>query len=172
MRRRPDTVSILTYLITCVNYMFTPVISVRSDAEWRSLQVLTHADLFVMESKRSTLFTFAGKLLAFGIIAGLAATTFAADPPRAGSAPVPYGYAPNYRAIVAQNRDAVVCIAAESREPEGEQESPESNPFGDDPYFRFFRGLPGPRGSTPMRSLHAEEQILKTGKVEHARLGV
>jgi len=126
-----------------------------------------------MELKRSTLFVSASGLLACGIVAGWTATTLASGstlaaepsaPIRMASAtapaPIPYGAAPDYRAIVAQNRAAVVGITAEGRAPSSEQEfsrgfggGRDDNPFGDDPFFRFFRELPMPRNNTPERAL-------------------
>jgi serine protease Do len=120
-----------------------------------------------MQLKRSTLLVSAGGLLASGIVGGWSATTLArsgaalatdASPAQHSvSAPtardVPYGYAPDYRAIVAQNRDAVVGITAESDESESEDQRPDSDQSGDDPFFRFFRGLPIPRDNTPTRAL-------------------
>ena len=71
--------------------------------------------------------------------------------------PIPLGTAPNYRAIVAQNRGSVVGItvagelkaAAEQPQPFG------GNPFGDDdnnPFSQFFRQMPHPHGNQPMHA--------------------
>ena len=77
--------------------------------------------------------------------------------------PIPLATAPNYRAIVAQNRAAVVGITADSR-----PDSPDANGisqsysfgpdpfnglFGSDPFFEFFRNLPMPHGNLRMRAL-------------------
>jgi len=127
-----------------------------------------------MELKRSTVFISASGLLALGIAAGWTAPSalrsgaaMAAESSagvRAVSAPqppgpVPYGYAPDYRTIVAQNRAAVVGITVESHTPVSERGfsrgsgDAQDSPFGDDPFFRFFRELPIPRNNTPTRSL-------------------
>jgi serine protease Do len=75
--------------------------------------------------------------------------------------PVPPVGAPNYREIVARNRAAVVGISSveEVKAASGpfEFKSPfEGSPFGDqDPFFRFFRSIPGPLGppvQVPMRA--------------------
>jgi serine protease Do len=68
--------------------------------------------------------------------------------------------APDYRAIVAQNKPAVVGITSESSV---SVEPPFGAPFGEgpfmwgvpenDPFFQFFRELPVPRGSLRARSL-------------------
>jgi serine protease Do len=75
-------------------------------------------------------------------------------------APIPLGTAPNYRAIVAQNRDAVVGITT-AGEMKVSSVQPFGvipfgpNPFGDDdggdnnPLSQFFRHLPSPRGHVP-----------------------
>jgi serine protease Do len=67
--------------------------------------------------------------------------------------PIALGTAPNYRAIVAQNRDSVVGITIE-----GEMKTssdPGGNPFGNDggdnPLSQFFRQMPRPR-SQPMHA--------------------
>ncbi len=72
-------------------------------------------------------------------------------------APIPLGTAPNYRAIVAQNRDAVVGIttAGEMKVASVQPFGPNpfgQNPFGDDndnPLSQFFRHSPSPRGEVP-----------------------
>jgi serine protease Do len=72
--------------------------------------------------------------------------------------PVPVLGAPNYREIVARNRAAVVGISSveevKAASTPFEFKGPfEWSPFGDqDPFFRFFRGIPGPSGQVPMRS--------------------
>ena len=71
--------------------------------------------------------------------------------------PIPLGTAPNYHAIVAQNRGSVVGItvagelkaAAEQPQPFG------GNPFGDDdnnPFSQFFRQMPHPHGNQQMHA--------------------
>ncbi len=88
-------------------------------------------------------------------IAPTASATTAAAP----SGPIPLGTAPNYRAIVAQNRSSVVGItvagelkaAAEQQQPFGN-----FNPFGDDdnnPFSQFFRQMPHQHSNpTPMHA--------------------
>ena len=69
------------------------------------------------------------------------------------------GEAPNYRAIVAQNKAAVVGITTA-----GEMNTSSSPPFdfngpfgnddnGNNPFRFFFRNRPGPQGEVPMRGL-------------------
>ncbi len=78
----------------------------------------------------------------------------------AAPVPIPLGTAPNYRAIVAQNRDAVVGIttAGEMKVATVQPFGPMPfgpNPFGDDdnnPLSQFFRHLPGPQGHVPMHA--------------------
>ena len=83
------------------------------------------------------------------------ATSAAAPAPAATKEPIPLGTAPNYRAIVAQNRDSVVGITIE-----GEMKVSSDQPFGgfspfgnegDNPLSQFFRQMPHPR-STPMHA--------------------
>jgi serine protease Do len=64
----------------------------------------------------------------------------------AAPAPIPLGTAPNYRAIVAQNRDSVVGVTVSGDVKVASQQ----NPFGDDgdqnnPFLQFFRQMPHPR---------------------------
>ena len=76
-------------------------------------------------------------------------------------APVPLGSAPNYRAIVAQNRAAVVGITTAGEMNVSSNQGPGAMPFGfgnDDgqnPFSQFFKQMPGPRGRTPM-PMHAQ----------------
>jgi serine protease Do len=91
------------------------------------------------------------------------ADTVAADSPSAArpagasssaapAAPIPLGSAPNYRAIVAQNRDAVVGITVAGEMKAASVQPFGPNPFGDDdnnPLSQFFRHQPGPRGHVP-----------------------
>jgi serine protease Do len=63
------------------------------------------------------------------------------------SGPIPLGTAPNYHAIVAQNRGSVVgiTVAGELKATAGEQQPFGANPFGDDdnnPLSQFFRQMP------------------------------
>jgi serine protease Do len=85
----------------------------------------------------------------------MSATSAAAPAPAAAKEPIPLGTAPNYRAIVAQNRDSVVGITIE-----GEMKVSSDQPFGgfspfgndgDNPLSQFFRQMPHPR-STPMHA--------------------
>jgi serine protease Do len=73
--------------------------------------------------------------------------------------PIPLGTAPNYRAIVAQNRGSVVgiTVAGELKAAAGEQQPfGNLNPFGDDdnnPFSQFFRQMPHQHGNpTPMHA--------------------
>jgi serine protease Do len=81
--------------------------------------------------------------------------------PAAAPASIPLGSAPNYRAIVAQNRAAVVGITTAGEMNVASKEGPGVKPFGfgnDDgqnPFFQFFKQLPGPRGRMPM-PMHAQ----------------
>ena len=80
--------------------------------------------------------------------------------PAAGttSAPVPLGTAPNYRAIVAQNRAAVVGITTAGEMNVSSHQPPGMIPFGfgnDDgqnPFSQFFKQMPGPRSRMPMHA--------------------
>ncbi len=130
-----------------------------------------------MNSKNPALIVSVGAAVAFAAIAGLsaagAAGTAASSTPDAMAAPtkaepIPFIGAPNYRAIVAANRAAVVGITSESKasavaddndeddQDQGGNVQPRgrSNPFGDMPFFRFF---PGPNQQlpeqTPQRAL-------------------
>jgi serine protease Do len=68
--------------------------------------------------------------------------------------PIPLGTAPNYRAIVAQNRDSVVgiTVAGEMKVSASDQNPfGGGNPFGNDgddnnPFSQFFRQMPHPHG--------------------------
>jgi serine protease Do len=79
-------------------------------------------------------------------------------------APIPLGSAPNWRAVVSENRAAVVSITSQSVEHE---ESPEDL-FGDngdeDPFSQFFRMLPMPR-NVPVRSLGSGFIIRQDGVI-------
>jgi serine protease Do len=72
--------------------------------------------------------------------------------PPAPITPLPSGTAPNYRAIVQSRGPAVVGVTvAGTRKVDG-SDMPD---FSNDPFFQFFRGLPGwhfqPRGAIPFR---------------------
>ena len=72
--------------------------------------------------------------------------------------PIPLGTAPNYRAIVAQNRDAVVGITTAGEMKVSSAPPYGAIPFGDEdgsdnnPLSQFFRHQPGPRGHVPMHA--------------------
>ncbi|HUK01095.1 MAG TPA: Do family serine endopeptidase [Steroidobacteraceae bacterium] len=121
-----------------------------------------------MQLRKTTAILSASGLLAFGAATGWIAPmalhangATAAEATASGvtaapaPAPVAYGTAPNYRAIVAQNRAAVVNVKTEGVEHTSAQEfgSPGDSPFGNDPFSQFFRGLPIPRGDVPVRGL-------------------
>jgi len=101
----------------------------------------------------------AAGLLAPGAFHGsraAAAESTAAEP----AASIPFGSAPNYRAIVAANRAAVVGVTFEGTQKADDEDAsagdgPSSEgPSSDDPFYRFFRGVPGHRQeSRPVRGL-------------------
>ncbi|MGH8227413.1 MAG: Do family serine endopeptidase [Steroidobacteraceae bacterium] len=102
-----------------------------------------------MQLRKTTLALTAGGLLACGAVAGwlapaltsASAATAAAPGDNAGAS-IPLTYAPNYTAIVAQNRAAVVSITTEAIEHPNSNGAPSGNsPFGNDPFFQFF-GVP------------------------------
>ncbi|HTC52799.1 MAG TPA: Do family serine endopeptidase [Steroidobacteraceae bacterium] len=121
-----------------------------------------------MNPKNPALIVSVGAAVAVAAIVGLSAAGAAgtaAFAPVAIAAPtkaepIPFIGAPNYRAIVAANRAAVVGITSESKgqpaaddneqddQDQGGNEQPRGrgNPFGDIPFFRFF---PGPNPQLP-----------------------
>ncbi len=85
-----------------------------------------------------------------------------APPAAATAAPVvttalPTGQLPNYRAIVQAEGPAVVGVTVAGLRNASDQsdDSGDDDPSADDPFFRFFRGIPGlrmqPRGAQPFR---------------------
>jgi serine protease Do len=77
----------------------------------------------------------------------------------AAPAPIALGTAPNFRAIVAQNRAAVVGITTEGEMKVADSQMPQMPdfgliPFGDEegPFGQQFRRHHGPRGNMPMRA--------------------
>jgi serine protease Do len=68
--------------------------------------------------------------------------------------PVPLGTAPNYRAIVAQNRGAVVGVTTAGEMKVASEQPFGWNPFGNDdnPLSQFFRQMPNPRAQVPMHA--------------------
>jgi serine protease Do len=75
------------------------------------------------------------------------------------SGPIPLGTAPNYHAIVAQNRGSVVgiTVAGELKAAADEQQQQPFgfNPFGDDdnnPFSQFFRQIPRQHGNQMMHA--------------------
>ncbi len=66
--------------------------------------------------------------------------------------PLPAGSMPNYRAIVQAEGPAVVGVMVSGLRQASEDDGPS---IEDDPFFRFFRGVPGfqmpPRGAQPFR---------------------
>ncbi len=78
--------------------------------------------------------------------------------PAAAPTSVPLGTAPNYRAIVAQNRAAVVGITTAGEMNVSSNQAPGMMPFGfgnddgDNPFSQFFKQMPGPRGRVPMHA--------------------
>lgn len=86
---------------------------------------------------------------------GSAASSPAATPAPAAAAPLPAGQLPNYRAIVQSQGPAVVGVTVAGLRNAADQ-SDDDGPAADaDPFFRFFRGIPGlrlqPRGAQPFR---------------------
>ena len=85
----------------------------------------------------------------------MSATSATAPAPAATKEPIPLGTAPNYRAIVAQNRDSVVGITTEGEmKVSSDQPFGGMNPFGNDgnnPLSQFFRQMPHPR-NTPIHA--------------------
>jgi serine protease Do len=81
------------------------------------------------------------------------ATPVSSSPaPAPQAAPLPPGTAPNYRAIVQGQGPAVVGVTVAGLHNADERDGPSAD---DDPFFRFFRGMPGfqmpPSGATPFR---------------------
>jgi serine protease Do len=127
-----------------------------------------------VNSKNPALILSVGAAVAFAAVAALSAAGAAGTSTPVASAapskaePIPFIGAPNYRAIVAANRAAVVGVTTlskagnvaddsdENDPDQGGNEQPRgrSNPFGDVPFFRFF---PGPNQQlpeqTPQRAL-------------------
>jgi serine protease Do len=95
-----------------------------------------------------------------------------AAPPAAApvtpAAPIPPVAAPNYRAIVERFGPAVVGVNTQGMAKTGGRDMPDISP--DDPFFRFFRGLPGfngqmPRSEVPVRGLGSGFIISKDGLI-------
>jgi serine protease Do len=113
---------------------------------------------WTMRSPTKLIAGTAAGVFALGAMAGwIAPNLLKAEPamsatapaPAAAKEPIPLGTAPNYRAIVAQNRDSVVGITIEG-EMKVSSDTPFGgmNPFGNDnnnPLSQFFRQLPQQR---------------------------
>nr|WP_148415325.1 DegQ family serine endoprotease [Noviherbaspirillum massiliense] len=85
----------------------------------------------------------------------------------AASGPIAPATAPNYRAIVQRFGPAVVGIDTEGIAKAGMQGAPD---LSDDPFFKFFRGLPGfdnpvPRGGVPVHGKGSGFIIRKDGLI-------
>ena len=134
-----------------------------------------------MNSKNSAVIASVAAVVALAAVAGFSAAgpTGRTDPvtPAAIAAPtkagpIPFIGAPNYRAIVAANRAAVVGITTESKATDAGDDNDEddqgqgqgqgrgngrgnANPFGDNPFFRFFGQIPnqGPEEQMPVHAL-------------------
>jgi serine protease Do len=121
-----------------------------------------------MQLKRTTAAISAAVLLGCGAAAGWVVpgafhmqNALAAEPALAQpTAPIPLASAPNYRAIVADNRAAVVGITIEgvqhtqfSNPFQGGANPFKGTPFGDDPFFKFFQQIPGQQQSVPIHAL-------------------
>jgi len=100
---------------------------------------------------RTALSFFAGAVLAAGatggwLVRGAQATE---SKPATATVPIaPLSGPPNYRAIVAENSPAVVGITVDGEVRQARNDEPDA--FGDDPFFRFFRGIPRGRSRVPM----------------------
>ncbi len=136
-----------------------------------------------MNSKNPALLVSVGAAAAVAAIVGLSAvgavgsdgsTPFAIAAPTK-AAPIPFIGAPNYRAIVAANKAAVVGITTESKARDESDDNDEddqgqspgqgngfgngngngrANPFGDNPFFRFFGQMPNmPQNQAPVHAL-------------------
>jgi serine protease Do len=70
-------------------------------------------------------------------------------------APTPSGGLPNYRAIVQAEGPAVVGVTVSGTRKAGSDDDGDAQSMQDDPFFRFFRGVPGmrmpPQGAQPFR---------------------
>jgi len=121
-----------------------------------------------MQVKRVTVALTVSALLAGGVAAGgwiipafdHSNAAVAAESGRVSStapAPIPLGSAPNWRAVVSENKSAVVSITSQSVEHEEGPQSlfggDDSQDNGDDPFSQFFRMLPQRPRNVPVRSL-------------------
>ena len=137
-----------------------------------------------MNSKYPAVVASVVTVVALAAVAGFSAagTTGRTDPPPpvaiaapAKTGPIPFIGAPNYRAIVAANRAAVVGITTESKGNDAGDDNDEDdqaqgqgngsgnpfgsnrrgNPFGDNPFFRFFGQIPNqsPQEQAPVHAL-------------------
>ncbi len=135
-----------------------------------------------MNSRNPAVIASIATVVALATVAGLSAAgvvgsndpaTPAAIAAAGKAAPIPFIGAPNYRAIVAANRAAVVGITTESKarevaddtDEDDQDQSPgngvapgfnrRGNPFGDNPFFRFFGQIPNPgqQEQAPVRAL-------------------
>jgi serine protease Do len=83
----------------------------------------------------------------------VATATPAAPPPAPRADPLPAGTLPNYRAIVQTYGPAVVGVTVSGLRNVDQHDGPAAD--DDDPFFRFFRGVPGlrmqPHGNVPFR---------------------
>lgn len=89
-------------------------------------------------------------------VAAAASPAEAAAAARSGPiAPLAAGSVPNYRAIVQQYGPTVVGVTVEGMRRATAEDEPDAS---DDPFFQFFRGLPGfgqqmPRGDVPFQGM-------------------
>jgi serine protease Do len=83
----------------------------------------------------------------------VAATSAPTVAPNVAIEPIPAGSAPNFRAIIKAEGPAVVGVTVSGLHQADQGD--EGPAFDDDPFFRFFRGLPGfqnmPHGAMPFR---------------------
>ena len=131
-----------------------------------------------MQVKNLTVALTVSALLAGGAAAGSwvipaafdhSSTAVAAETghaPVTAPAPIPLGSAPNWRAVVSENKSAVVSITSQSVDHEqgpqgffggddqqGGEDSQGGGGGGDDPFSQFFRMLPQQPHNVPVRSL-------------------
>src|SRR6185369_16211413 len=147
---------------------------------WPLCRHTTHKE-HAMKTMQRTTIAAAAALTLLGVGAGAQAlswpawlrggsepthTVAAADAPAEARAavtparvdPLPPGSVPNYRAIVQSAGPAVVGVTVSGLHNvnEGDDEgATAATPFDNDPFFRFFRGVPGfrmpPQGPSPFR---------------------
>jgi serine protease Do len=116
-----------------------------------------------MQLKKITIALIAAGVLGAGGVAGARyiplrfAALAHADAPASAGTPVRQVALPDFSSIVAQNGPAVVNVSVSGMAQTGMTSGPGENPFGNQPFFQFFRGLPFqfrmPRGEAPTQGL-------------------